>query len=660
MCGLTGYFSFKNNFDPKAFANANNLVKHRGPDDFGYVCIDRDFRYFEFFDENLSDYKITNNFFIGGLGFRRLSIIDLSKNGHQPFVDEINKIIIIFNGEIYNYTELRTELEKSGHKFKSNTDTEVIIKGYIEWGAECVKKFNGMWAFCLVDIKSKKLFCSRDRLGIKPFYYFQNNEYFIFASEVKQILPLLPVSKEVNGNVMLDYLYGSYGNETEECFFKSILKLQAGHNAFVSFNNKINVTINKYWDLPPDNDYSDNFYNENLSKETLLNLFENSIRLRLRSDVPVGTCLSGGLDSSGIVCFVKNVIGDSSHKLFHIQSIDEKYNEKAYVDMIVKKTGFDIFIKKPENIDFICDYRKFVWHHDEPLIKASMFGGYEVYRHAKENGVTVVLDGQGADELLGGYYNGVHLTFLYDLLLNYRWGYFGNQLKRNSLTFGESKRAIIQKLLTKIIKSFFKNNFKIIYSGILKNNILKYLQPYIYQDFISNNIIETNILNPGYEPIRDFGSRFKKESYILTKHTNLPGILRQVDRNSMASSVEARVPFLDYRLVEFFFKLPTISIMKDGFTKYIYREAMKNIIPEEIRLRTDKIGFEMPERLWLMNSKGNISEFLNSYSDDNIFNVKMIRKDFLRSIENPDKYNSLYWRIINAMFWKDIFFKNYN
>jgi len=658
MCGLTGYFSLKHNFEPTDFANANNLVKHRGPDDFGYVCIDRDFRYFEFFDENLSDYKITNNFYIGGLGFRRLSIIDLSKNGHQPFVDEINRIIIVFNGEIYNYIELRTELEKSGHKFKSNTDTEVIIKGYIEWGAECVEKFNGMWAFCLLDLNKKEIFCSRDRLGIKPFYFFHNTEYFIFGSEIKQLLSLIPVQKNENGSVLLDYLYGSYGNETENCYIKGILKLPAGHNATVTFNYQINIYFKKYWDLPSDSDFIEDNYDEDYLKENLFELFQDSIKLRLRSDVPVGTCLSGGLDSSGIACSVKKILGNSSHKLFFIQSPDDKYNEKKYVDLIAKETNFDVFLKKPEEIDFKDDFRKFIWHHDEPLIKASMFGGYEVYRLAKENGVTVVLDGQGADELLGGYYNGVHLIFLYDLLLHHRWKYFGNQLKKNSVLFNESKNLIIRNLFTRIINTIVKSNFNCINTGIQNKNVLKNLQPYVYRDFILNNLEESNIIKAGYKLNRKFHSRFKRESYLLTKHTNLPGILRQVDRNSMAFSVEARVPFLDYRLVEFFYRLPSIAIMKDGYTKYLYRTAMKDIIPEKIRLRTNKIGFEMPERLWLLNSKEYISEFLNNYSEDHIFNIKLIRRDFLETIENQRQYNPLFWRIINAMYWKDIFLNN--
>jgi asparagine synthase (glutamine-hydrolysing) len=287
MCGITGYFSQHNDFSPNLFSAANNIVKHRGPDDFGYITINEDLSIDTWQDENLKDFKEKQVY--GAMGFRRLSIIDLSLSGHQPMADATGNYRIIFNGEIYNYVELRLELLKKGYTFGSNSDTEVILNAYREWGRDCLNKFNGMWAFCLLDRSNKKLFCARDRFGIKPFYYFLENRTFAFASEIKQILELFPGRiNNINSRIAFDFLAAaSYGNETRETFFSNIYKLMPGSYIELDLNRDAvwEKREKKWWDLPAI-DHEANF-NEDFVFETIQNLLEDSTKVRLRSDMPL-------------------------------------------------------------------------------------------------------------------------------------------------------------------------------------------------------------------------------------------------------------------------------------------------------------------------------------------------------------------------------------
>lgn len=653
MCGITGYFSYSGVDYPK-FARANNIIRHRGPDDFGYLVISPGFSTFTSKKENLEDIESLSTPGIGAFGFRRLSIIDLTYNGHQPMSCRDGNLWIIYNGEIYNYLELRTELIDKGHTFRSETDTEVILASYAEWGIDCLSRFNGMWSFALLDMEKRQLFCSRDRLGIKPFYYFYDGIRFGFSSEVKQLLELFPNLRSANDTVLYDYLaLGAYGNETEETFFKDIFKLPAGCYFLVDLIEGVHIARKeKYWDIPTDtvDDDEENIYAK------IRELLSSSIELRLRSDVPLGVCLSGGLDSSGIAMLAGEMLKTSVRPLdlFTIGSIDSEIDETGYAEIVAARLLSEHFIKIPDSHDLIEDLSKFIWHHDEPLIKASMFGGYHVYKLAKYSGATVVLDGQGADELMGGYNVGVHYNFLSELLTHGNLVLFNDELKKNSKLYGVRQSHIIKNLLWQ----FIKKNLKSVLSKKLKPLLLKSNKGWLKKDYLMEGIDQSVILNKKFlnEYSNKFSSEFKQNSWELTKFTNLPGILRQVDRNSMAFSVEARTPFLDYRLVEYLFRLPVQKHMRSGFTKYAYRKAMQGIIPDEILWRIDKQGFSMPDRLLLKNAESYIQTLIDEIpSDSAIFEKKSMKECLHKELSCGEFYRPVIWRVINALIWQQQF-----
>jgi len=657
MCGIVGYFSVKGDFVPGKFAAANNLVRYRGPDDHGYVTVEPRLKVTEWQDENLKDFRFGRGV-LGALGFRRLSIIDLSPKGHQPMHEGGHRYWIVYNGEVYNYIEIRKELEALGHSFSSATDTEVVLKSYLEWGSDCLERFNGMWAFCILDTERRKLFCARDRLGIKPFYYFFDREHFIFGSEAKQVLSLVPFGAGINPTVFFDYLaLGSYGNETRETFFADVHKMLPGEFLEITLSKKdeFALTTKCWWDLP--GYVSNGAVKEEKIYGDIHSLLEDSIRLRLRSDVPVGTCLSGGLDSSGIVSIVDRIARENGsahkHKVFVIGSIDPRIDETRYAKIVIGKSNVEPFFDVPSPFDIEKELETFIWHHDEPLLRASIFGGWCVYKLAKKSGATVVLDGQGSDELLGGYYTGPHITMLGELMISGRIGEFLSQLNENAALFRTRKSVLLSRLARSIGKRIARGVVPVHFHPAVSRNAAGWLDA----DFVKENITRSPLLNRDFYPgPRKLSSWIKKESYELTRFTNLPGILRQVDRNSMAFSIEARVPFLDHRLVEYLFELPPNMILRNGYTKYAYREAMKGVIPEEIRLRTDKRGFVMPDRELLNGAQDFVKNIIDRLpASSSIYDVRRLKERILSAIGHEDLYRPIVWRVINAIIWQDRF-----
>lgn len=657
MCGILGYFSINNNFDPGKFARANNIVKYRGPDDFGYITVSENLEVMEWRDESMLNFRSKMRV-IGALGSRRLSILDLSPNGHQPMHDGSLKYWIVFNGEIYNYLEIRNELIMKGYKFCSGTDTEVILKAYLEWDYECLDKFNGMWSFCILDIQKRKLFCARDRFGIKPFYYFFDGRIFIFGSKVKQLLELIPTAVKANRTVLFDYLaLGSYGNESAETFFKDVYKLLPGQRLELGFGGMktLEKRCTTWWDFGV-NKCADTMRERDIF-DRIKYLLEDSVRLRLRSDVPVGTCLSGGLDSSGIVCLVDDIVKSKGisgrHKVLTVGVDDPETDERRYAEKIIKKTKVKSYLRVPTGTDLVDDLEQFIWHHDEPLVSASMYGGWHAYKLAKESGVTVALDGQGADELMAGYYRGAHVDYLCGLLLSFKLALFLKELKANASLHRISSLGILYKMSNSLAKRLIRPVVSSRPRPFLHRNLKKWFN----EDFVRGNMAKSHVLNRDYYN-RDikYDSGIKRQIYLLTKFTSLPGILRQVDRNSMAFSVEARLPFLDFRLAELLFTLPIHFIIRNGYTKYAYREAMRGIIPEEIRLRVNKIGFAMPEQRLLRDAikvDERLIDRIPLHSD--VYRGVHIREDMRDAINSKKPYDRIVWRILNATVWQSRF-----
>jgi asparagine synthase (glutamine-hydrolysing) len=652
VCGIAGIIDLRDGgIAPDLLTGMTHVMLHRGPDDRGYVLFSR--KELEGWDPiplSSLDQPMKAECFSLGLGHRRLSIIDLSAAGHQPMASQDGILWIIHNGEVYNYIEIRDELKGKGYRFRSNTDTEVILSAYAEWGEQCLDRFNGMWAFAIWDGRRNRLFCARDRLGIKPFYYFCDGLKFLFASEIKAILEDRSIPRRPNHQIVMDYLIHGFMDHTEETFFQGVRQLPPAHYVMLEREGcgGWSLKVTRWWDLDiqgrgentsvGDEEYADRFYE----------LLEDSIRLRLRRDVPIGSCLSGGLDSSSIVCLANKLIFDDGliekslvgerQKTFSSCFEETAYDEREFIEEVVAHTGVDANYTFPRGEDLFDELQRIVWHQDEPFGSTSVFAQWHVMKVAAERRVRVLLDGQGGDELLGGY----HLYFFpyfADLIKSLRLKRLLEELDGYAKYHGYSAYSGLKYGISLLMPSRIK--------GLIKFLLGKGVPPWVAREFARFN---RDLKHP---PDR-FRSLMDRYGYhVLTKGT-LPSLLRYEDRNSMANSIEARVPFLDYRLVEFLFSLPPSQKLRQGTTKVILRNSMKGILPEKVRARTDKMGFVTPEGLWFRTvAKGRAWEILTSksFEERGYFNVKEIRKAFEEHITGRRDLGFTPWRWINLELW---------
>ena len=650
MCGIFGVWHLNGEqIDLERAHRMTALLQHRGPDDEGYLFINTKSGRLEArrgkdtvpglrMPRVEEEVKYTYNM---ALGFRRLSIIDLSSSGHQPMSNEDGSLWIVFNGEIYNYLEIRKELELVGYCFKTQTDTEVILYAYEEWGTDCLNRFNGMWSFCIWDSKKKRIFCARDRAGIKPFYYAFNAQKFVFASEIKALLALDETPPEPNDQIVADYLFSGFLDHTEETFFKNIYQLRPGEYLLIEGER---LNLRPYWDIEPkevrlakESDYGERFYE----------LLEDSIRLRLRSDVPVGSCLSGGLDSSSIVCIANKLMFDGRNidprlvgekqKTFSSCFENHVYDERKFIELVIYQTGAEKNYVFPRPEDLLKDVEKMIWHHDEPFGSTSIYAQWNVMKLAKERGVTVLLDGQGADELLGGY-----LPSFYYL--------FGQLLKNNHLRclmeeFNEFRKKhwipvkpLLMGILTVLLPNWLKSP--------LKRKLMGGLE-WASADFRKRYLRTFPI--PG-----KFKNDLDNHLYHIFRSMTLPALLHYEDRNSMAFSLETRLPFLDYRLVEFIFSVPTNEKIRGGMTKVILRNALRGFLPEAIRNRVDKMGFVTPEDIWFRTIlRDHVDEIIRSksFAQKKYFNINKVKRAFDQHCWGKTNISFAIWRWVNLELW---------
>jgi len=650
MCGITGIVSFKGNIGPESIKKMTDLLRHRGPDDEGFLAVNSGSgevypligneskvlgRRIEGFDKPVDLF----------LGHRRLSIIDLSPAGHQPMSNEDGSVWIIHNGEIYNYIEIGKELERLGHRLNSRTDTEVILHAYEEWGTGCLKRFNGMWAFALVDLKKKSMFCSRDRAGVKPFYYLYDGTRFCFGSEIKALLAIENFSPEPNDGIVADYLFLGLLDHTRETFFRNICQLNPGEYLLLEDNR---ITVQSYWDIEPEETrvsghdaYTERFYE----------LLEDAIRIRLRSDVPIGTCLSGGLDSSSIVFLAhklacrgrsidSRMLGERQ-KTFSSCFEDPAYDERKYIELVIEQTAAEKNYVFPHGADLFKDLPKLIWHQEEPFGSTSIYAQWNVMRKARERGVTVLLDGQGGDELLAGY-----LPSFYPLL--------GQMIKQMALRRLIKEFDAFRRCHRDMPNRFFQG----IAAAVLPGWIKPFLQKHMNDRTGWANEGFRKRYSRDFPPPRKFKEDLNNYLYHIFRSAILPGLLRYEDRNSMAFSLESRLPFLDYRLVEYIFSLPIEKKLKEGVTKVVLRDAMKGTLPDEIRNRMDKIGFGTPEGIWVKTVlKESISEIIGSksFAERGYFNVPKVRKAFENHCAGKINISSLIWRWVNLEVWLRMF-----
>lgn len=672
MCGICGILDKKHRLISIGFMN--QAQQHRGPDDEGYLFLDTstnqwcaagggdtpdDLSLISYQQVDVNDYDLV-------LGSRRLAILDLSPAGHMPMSYHSDQFWLVFNGEIYNYRELRDELKAVGHHFSNDTDTEVILAAYAEWGVECLSHFNGMFAFALWDARQRRLFCARDRFGIKPFYYCQPDGAFIFASEIKSLLQHPIVPRVPNDQAIYDYLARGLSDHTEETFFVGIRALPAAH--FILYETESDqLTTHRWWRAKINPSVSEGSGNGRQDAyHEFTHLLEDAIRLRLRSDVPVGSCLSGGLDSSSIVTLANRLLLEEQvipphlvgehQKTFTARNREAPIDEYQYSHRIVQQTGAEENLVFPDGETLWNEYERFVWHMDEPVDSTSQYPQWNVMRLAKERGVTVLLDGQGGDEILAGYY-AYYPAYLSQLLQ-----------QRGLLQAGQAAWDLARVGGSPAIDTLYS-------SGLQRlpwraQQLVRRVRPPRSTPGTGGSGLTEWQLSTTFQQ-RFWERRWQPETAVdanglvgilyrdLTA-TNLPKLLRYEDRNSMAFSLETRLPFLDYRLVEKVFSLPLNYRIHKGWSKWILRQAMNDILPPEICWRRSKLGFPTPEENWLRQGSDTIRRLLQDSENNEALHAYIEPGIMTRIAAQPDNQLAAtpgLWRLVNLIVWYDIFFE---
>jgi len=584
MCGIAGIVA-PGGFDPALLISITNLVRYRGPDGYGFAFFDvRSESIAECFhnEEKLPAFQKPSL----GLGARRLAILDLSDLGTQPMDTDHGNLWITYNGEVYNYLEIREELEHLGHMFRTHTDTEVILRAYQQWGSSCVQRFNGMWAFAIYDRKQRSLFCSRDRFGVKPFYYFMTDSLLVFGSEIKQILEYPGVSRSANKSVVLQYLDQGVQDHSEYTFFEGVRQLLPGHSMTVDLHQTpISTKISKYWELPlrPNEDLP-----EPQAIERFLVQLQRAVNWRLRSDVPVGSCLSGGLDSSAVVMLASKAGRAKEFHSFSSCYEDPSIDERQFIREVVSSSGATPHYIFPQGEGFWDDLDCLIWHQDEPVGGTGVYAQWCVLREARKQGIPVLLDGQGGDETLCGYRK-FYFFYLWHLMrkADIRFLHEGIAWMRNSQGTLSSWRH------AKRYAAAISGR-----SGSLPGRVCT---PELVKDY---HPVPQHNIGPG----ASLADRQKDD----LRFWSIPALLHYEDRNSMAHSIEARVPMLDYQLVQFAVNCAPNLKLRDGWTKWILRQSLRGTLPEAVRLRRSKLGFATPQDQWLRQDlRGRINSIIH-------------------------------------------------
>jgi len=565
MCGIAGILQINSGlYNKDQVKKMTDSLAHRGPDGEGYW-------------QNNSGNVL--------FGHRRLAILDLSDAAAQPF-HSLDRYTIVHNGEIYNYVELREELKRKGYQFRTQTDTEVLVAAYDYWKEDCLEQFDGMFAFSIWDEQDKEFFAARDRLGEKPFYYMESpdNKTFLFASEMKAFWSI-GLGKGFNKRMLFNFLTIGYtDNPTQpgETFYDDIKKLPAASFLKVTMQSGIVIEIEKYWDIEVDKQ------EDNISDDDAIGkfneLFETSIRRRLRSDVPLGTSLSGGLDSSSIAATIAKH-QTSNVKLQTFSAIFPGFvkNEEKYIDEVTDHLSLKSFKTVFSDEEIPALFQKVIQLQDEPFGSAGTLPQYKVFELAKQNNVKVLLDGQGADETLAGYHK------------YYKWYWQELFRKRKLISSGELKKA---KEIGVNERFEFKNIIAALFPDFASVFLERqYLLHALKQEDLAKEFVHVQSKEAYYTTPTIF--TLNGVLYFNTCMHGLEELLRYADRNSMAHGREVRLPFLNHELVEFLFSLPSNFKIRQGWTKWTLRKAMEKTLPAAIGWRTDKIGLEPPQLSWM-------------------------------------------------------------
>jgi asparagine synthase (glutamine-hydrolysing) len=562
MCGIAGIIQNNSSqYNIEHLKKMTDALSHRGPDGEGHW-------------QNDEGTVL--------LGHRRLSIIDLSDAGQQPMI-YMGRYIITHNGEIYNYIELREALQKKGYTFHSKTDTEVIAAAYDCWKEDCLSHFDGMFAFAVWDKKENELFAARDRFGEKPFFFFYDNNSFVFASEMKAAWAA-GIERRPNLKLLFNFItigYTSNPEKAQETFFENIHKLPPASWLKFSFIY-FNYSIHSYWDI--NQEYEDKKITDNEAIEKFSSLFKTSVQRRLRSDVATGTSLSGGLDSSSIAAFIQEVKPEGQHYACFTASFPENENNDLFhAKKVAEYFGLQQHIADCTANDLINSWEKLCYHQEEPFGSASTFAQYKVYETARQHHIKVLLDGQGADETLAGYHK------------YYKW-YWQELFRKRKL---KKSKEIFWAREIGVNENFDYRNMIAAYFPAFASIVMErqYLLKALKQEDLTREFVQQQSKDAYYTPPEHFD--LNGVLYFNTITHGLEELLRLADRNAMAHGCEIRLPFLSHELVEFVFSLPSHFKIRKGWSKWLLRETVKEKLPHSTAWRRDKVGFEPPQKKWM-------------------------------------------------------------
>jgi len=601
MCGISG-FNWPDNL---LIQEMNQVNKYRGPDFQNYYCND-----------------------IVSLGHTRLSIVDLSNHGNQPLCNEDNSLFLIHNGEIYNFLDLRQELLKKGHRFSSQTDSEVIIHAYEEYGIDCLHRFNGMWAFCLFDSINQRLIIARDRFGIKPIYYYSDTERFIFSSMISALL-VHDLDSIPNDKVIMNFLAFNLQSHTSETFFSSIFSLEPGHYLQYDLKSK---TLTKYrWYFPK---------KVKTDKKQVKNTFVKAVADRTIADVDIGCCLSGGVDSSTIAVVLSEHL--NRLKTFSLIAPGTPVDESFYIKEVGKSIQAIQYYTEVNPVQFLHDFEDFIRAQEEPVAGLSPYAQYVVMKLVHDSGIKVVLDGQGGDELFAGY------------IYYYGW-YFYELLSNKKILTLITEIIFYLRVSTNILP------IKMLLGLLIPEKLMitiwkKYEKPWLNHAYAATF--------PSFKDPRWDRLSLEKGLELTLFSTAIPHLLLWEDKNSMRWSVESRLPFLDYTLVEQALSIPSEQKLGHGRTKVIFKEAMDSLIPEIVRKRTDKIGFEVPGDDFFRDER--VVRFAESvfysekFASRPYWDKKQVCRLFARHISGKKNAGNEIYKLLHVEMWLRLFFDPVN
>lgn len=555
MCGIAGMIGRKGMPSKEAVGEMLETIRHRGPDGEGTFL----------------DGKVC-------FGHRRLAILDLRPEGNQPMHWE-GRYTITYNGEVYNYIEIRRELEALGKCFATTTDTEVILAAYAQWGAECVKRFNGMWAFAIYDKQNQTVFFSRDRFGVKPLYYYFTDNAFFFASEIKELWTQMPKPVAANIGTLLAFLQNGEQDYSEQTCFADVFQLPGGHNLYYEISTG-KFTVEQWYWLTHKTSRSD--YAENVGR--FKELFQKAVKLRLRSDVPVGCTLSGGLDSSAITCVTAGLQPDKTLTTISSCFSEKAFDEQEYIDAVTEHGAIQcnkVWPSTKLDLDLVD---RLIWHQDEP---SSAIAAHCVYEKARQLDIPVILVGEGADEQLAGY-TGFFETLFIELFRSRRWKELYSQLKN----YREVREPVDRVSLGHLVKMAAADIFL---PARLRDRLRVHRGSYDARRFFTDKAIHHREV---YKARNLYVSRSADKTIKAYLFAEMPRILHALDRMSMMHSVETRAPFLDRELVQELFDMPLSHKLWNGVTKRVMRDAMRGVLPDKVNERYGKMGFMSAEFQW--------------------------------------------------------------